>query len=160
MASSAIAIDSNLMMMDKEVSFQNMPAIGEDLNIKDHKQVQMYYLEYAKGIKKDTLTYILFQIYLLETKVTTDFDKFITEISGRKEISEEKYQKLLYLLYNTLSSINERTKMQKVYDLLSDKYQKMIDTDYMLNEDYQKVLEKDFKMKVESIEVIKKYIEE
>jgi hypothetical protein len=138
----------------------NMPAIGEDLSIKEHKKVQLYYMDFAKGKKKKVLTYILFQIYLLETKVSTNFEKFISEIKDAKELSEEKYQKLLYRLYMTLESINERNKQKLVYDILSDKFKKMIDTDYELDDSYEDIFEKDFKIKVEKIEDIKKYFEE
>ena len=142
------------------IDMPNMPAIGEDLSIKEHKKVQLYYMDFAKGKKKKVLTYILFQIYLLETKVSTNFEKFISEIKDAKELSEEKYQKLLYRLYMTLESINERNKQKLVYDILSDKFKKMIDTDYELDDSYEDIFEKDFKIKVEKIEDIKKYFEE
>ena len=117
-------------------------------------------MDFAKGKKKKVLTYILFQIYLLETKVSTNFEKFISEVKDTKELSEEKYQKLLYRLYMTLESINERNKQKLVYDILSDKFKKMIDTDYELEDSYEDIFEKEFKIKVEKIEDIKKYFEE
>ena len=117
-------------------------------------------MDFEKGKKKKVLTYILFQIYLLETKVSTNFEKFINEIKDAKELSEEKYQKLLYRLYMTLESINERNKQKLVYDILSDKFKKMIDTDYELDDSYEDIFEKEFKIKVEKIEDIKKYFEE
>ncbi len=155
------SVSADLMMEDADASYMmNMPAIGEDLSIKEHKKVQLYYMDFAKGKKKKVLTYILFQIYLLETKVSTNFEKFISEIKDAKELSEEKYQKLLYRLYMTLESINERNKQKLVYDILSDKFKKMIDTDYELDDSYEDIFEKDFKIKVEKIEDIKKYFEE
>ena len=155
------SVDSMAEYGDVETTYMpNMPAIGEDLSIKEHKKVQLYYMDFAKGKKKKVLTYILFQIYLLETKVSTNFEKFINEIKDAKELSEEKYQKLLYRLYMTLESINERNKQKLVYDILSDKFKKMIDTDYELDDSYEDIFEKDFKIKVEKIEDIKKYFEE
>ena len=155
------SVSADLMMEDADASYMmNMPAIGEDLSIKEHKKVQLYYMDFAKGKKKKVLTYILFQIYLLETKVSTNFEKFINEIKDAKELSEEKYQKLLYRLYMTIESINERNKQKLVYDILSDKFKKMIDTDYELDDSYEDIFEKDFKIKVEKIEDIKKYFEE
>lgn len=142
------------------IDMPNMPAIGEDLSIKEHKKVQLYYMDFVKEKKKKVLTYILFQIYLLETKVSTNFEKFISEIKDAKELSEEKYQKLLYRLYMTLGTINERNKQKLVYDILSDKFKKMIDTDYELDDSYEDIFEKEFKIKTERVEDIKKYFEE
>ncbi len=109
-----------------------------------HEKVIEYYKIFILQKEKQTLTYLLYAIYYLKNNMNFNCKELFKFLSDNKDVllSNELFEKLMYVIYNQLESEDDK---QKVLNLVDDKYKKIIYTGLKINMDLKMITEDEIK---------------